>query len=270
MRNFFIRIVLLGLSLLLIASAALAQHNAAMTEEELYAVWQASFDKMDTTGDFDITDEEELAQLEKYYTEQTGLERKEDLIISSLPGEDDMPYEEALAFAKQALKEEYGVSEDELDAMGVYPRFMDYVYMEDESEWEFFFSSLTGTNISQDHDIPASGEYLVTFTSQSREVLLCVRYLPKAGISTSEALEARALARQAALEASKMSEADFSAYYQEGNVYCFDGEDVYTVLIYAKTADTPDGDGHVYQVNVGMGDDGSLSVLDLDYTDGVG
>ncbi len=234
------------------------------------AVWQVSFAQMVATGDFDVLDEQEFVELERYYIEQTGFKRKEDLTISSLPGADDISYEEALAFAKRTIMEKYNVPESELDAMGVYPRFIDYVYMDNESEWEFYFSSLTDADISQDHDIPVGGEYLVTFSSRSREVLLCVRYLPKVGISTSEALEARALDRQAALEASGMSEADFTAYYQEGDVCRFDGGDVYTVLIYAKTVDTPDGDNHVYQVNIGVGDDGSLSVLGLEYTDGLG
>lgn len=264
MKKWMLHAALLAAALALAVPAALAQEwNATpMTEEEMRAVWQASFDRMGTTGTVDITSEEELRQLEKDYTARTGLERKEDLVISSLPGAHDMPYEQALAFAKRALMEKYGVDEAELDAMGVYPRFIDYVYTEDESEWEFYFSSLTHMDIGLDHAIPAWGEYFVTFTAQSGEVLLCVQYQP-----TVSRDEARALARQAALAASKMTEAEFDAYYREGDVCCFEGEICYTVLIYTKTADTPDGDNHVYQVRV---DAESGEILSLEYTDGVG
>ena len=55
--------------------------------------------------------------------------------------------------------------------MGVYPQLMDYVYMDSESEWEFYFTPLRDTDVMLDHDIPAEGEYRVVIGAQSGHVL---------------------------------------------------------------------------------------------------
>lgn len=148
----------------------------AMTEADMLAIYQESFDKMGTTAEVDIMDAEELAAFEKEYAERMGVERKEDLVISALPGEDDMPYEEALAYARQLIFDAFATPESELDLMGVYPRLIDYVYMENESEWEFYFTPRRDTDIELDHDYPAPGEYRVHFGAQTGTVQLCNWY----------------------------------------------------------------------------------------------
>ena len=157
-----------------------------MTKEQMLDIYEENFAKMGTTSSIYYTAEslvdqaeldEWLVQWEERYTQETGFERKDDLIVSTTPGANDMPYDEALAYAKKLLMDKYGTPEEELDAMGVYPRLMDYVYMEDESEWEFFFTPMKDVDIDEDHDYPAPGEYRVNFQARSGEVLLCLWYI---------------------------------------------------------------------------------------------
>lgn len=159
------------LSMLLMGKAS------AMTEEDLHAIYQDSFSRMNTRYDYDIMTSGELAAFEAEYTHSTGRERKEDLIISSLPGERDMPYEEALAYARQLIMDTFGTPESELDAMGVYPALWDYVYMDRENEWAFYFSSVRDADLMMDHPTPGPGEYRVEFGAETGDVLLCIWYI---------------------------------------------------------------------------------------------
>ena len=71
-----------------------AQADGSMTFEEIEAIWEASSEKMNAR-----------AYAPAY---------------SKLPNEDDLSYGEALAIAKQAVYEKYGVAADFLDTIGVY------------------------------------------------------------------------------------------------------------------------------------------------------
>lgn len=151
----------------------------AMTVEEMQAIYQESFDKMNTTSTYlpELKTMDDLPAFEAEYKKQTGRDRKEDLVFTSVPTENDMPYEVALAYAKALIADKYGTPESELDAMGVYPCFMDYVYLPDESEWEFYFTPRRDTDIDSDHAYDGPGEYRVSFTAQSGEVGLCNWYI---------------------------------------------------------------------------------------------
>ena len=161
----------------LLLGMLLCTSACAMTEADMLAIYQESFDKMGTTANVNIMTAEELEAFEEEYTRNTGFERKDDLIVSTLPSPEDMPYEEALAYARKLVLETFGTPESELDAMGVYPRLMDYVYMQNESEWEFFFTPLRDTDIELDHFYPAPGEYRVHFGAQTGTVQLCNWYI---------------------------------------------------------------------------------------------
>lgn len=165
---------------------AVVWNETPMTAEEMLAIYDESFKKMGTTSSAYHTPEEIvdqadletwLVEFEKEYKENTGRDRKEDLVVSSTPGAHDMPYDEALQYAKKMLMDKYGTPEEELDAMGVYPRFMDYVYMENESEWEFYFTPRRDCDIDEDHDYPVGGEYRAHFTARSGEEVLCLWYI---------------------------------------------------------------------------------------------
>lgn len=160
--------VLLCLALVWTGSGALAQY--IMTGEEMHAIWQESFDKMNTEGALDIRTLDDLAAFEAEYTRRTGNERKEDLVFESLPMEGDMPYDEALSYARGLIADKFGTPESELDAMGVYPRLVDYIYMDHESEWEFYFTPRRDTDIHLDHSYDAPGEYRVVFGARTGTV----------------------------------------------------------------------------------------------------
>ena len=86
----------------------------------------------------------------------------------------------------------------------------------------------------------------------------------KAGIG---AMEAAAIGRQAALEDTGMTEADFIAYYRDPEVWQYDGLDRYVLYVFARTADKHDGDSRVCQIGI---DPYTGAVLSLEWTDGVG
>ena len=160
--------MLLCLLLAGLCSGALGEY--IMTEEEMRAIWQESFDRMNTTGALDIRTLEDLPAFEQEYSARTGRERKEDLVFESLPMEGDMPYDEALAYARRLILTKFGTPESELDEMGVYPRLVDYIYMDHESDWEFYFTPRRNTDVHLDHAYDAPGEYRVTFGAQTGTV----------------------------------------------------------------------------------------------------
>lgn len=251
-------------AVLLLGSAQAAEPAYLMTKDDMMAICQQSFDRMNTTMDMNLMTLDELPAWEKEYTQSTGRERKDDLIISSLPMEGDLPYEDALWMARNALMQRTGATEAELDAMGVYPQLMDYVYMENESEWEFYFTPRTNTDIMLDHDIPAEGEYRVTIGAQSRCVLDWHWYSNDKLTNTKLAR----LAEEAALAHSGMDQETFENTFAPGFVHHYNRDTgTCLVLIYTHTADQMDGDNHVYQVilNYQTGE-----TVKLEYTDGVG
>lgn len=81
------------------------------------------------------------------------------------------------------------------------------------------------------------------------------------------AMRAAAIGRQAALEDTGMTEAEFTAYYRDPDVWQYDDADSYTLYIFARTADMFDGDNCVCQICV---DPDTGEVLNLEWTDGLG
>lgn len=138
----FRRFLALLCAAMLLPVAALA--DGSMSFEEIQAIWEASSEKMNARA---------------YAPE-----------YSRLPGEDDLPYEEALAIAKKAVYDKYGASADFLDAMGVYPNF---VYDRWEIYWnsarDFFVPSYPANTRSSFDAV----EYIVTVSSPSGDVISC-------------------------------------------------------------------------------------------------
>lgn len=147
--------------------------------DELRSVWENSFSKMNTTGHFDAVPMEgfDLEGFEVEYRENTGLDHKDDLVISTVPEPGGLSYEQAYTIARTAIIERFGTPEEELDAMGIYPTFIQGVYETDYSEWEFYFSPRKNVNIDEDHSYDAPGEYRVEIQSPSGEVTMCNWYI---------------------------------------------------------------------------------------------
>lgn len=251
-------------AVLLLGSAQAAEPAYLMTKDDMLAIYQQSFDRMNTTMDVNLMTLDELPAWEKEYTKNTGYERKEDLIISSLPMEGDKSYEDALWLAKSALIQRTGATEAELDAMGVYPQLMDYVYMDNESEWEFYFTPRRDTDILLDHDIPAEGEYRVVIGANSGRTL-SFHWYHTDKLTNSKLVR---LVTEAAMAHAGMDQEAFESKFADGYVHHYNRDTTTClVLIYTHTADQPDGDSHVYQgiVNYQTGE-----VVKLEYTDGVG
>ena len=124
-------VVLVAVLILLLTAIALAFTYV----DELRAVWDQSFHRMDTTGTYNAVPMEEfdLKGFEEQYTANTGLDRKEDLVLSTIPEEGDLPYEKAYQIARAAIIAKFGTPEDELGEMGIYPSFIQGVYETDYS-----------------------------------------------------------------------------------------------------------------------------------------
>lgn len=254
----------IGAAMLLMSGAQAAEPAYIMTREEMMAIYQQSFDRMNTTMEVNLMTLDELPAWEKEYTRNSGYERKDDLIISSLPMEGDKPYEDALWLAKNALIQHTGAIEAELDAMGVYPQLTDYVYMENESEWEFYFTPRRDTDILLDHEIPAGGEYRVVIGAQSGHVL-SFHWYHNDKLTNGKLVN---LAKEAAMAHANMDQEAFDSRFANGYLHHYNREDgTCLVLIYAHTADQPDGDNHVYQLTV---DYRTGEIMKLEYTSGVG
>lgn len=81
------------------------------------------------------------------------------------------------------------------------------------------------------------------------------------------AMRAAAVARQAAMADTGMTEAEFTAYYRDPDVWLYPDMDSYLLYIYPRTVDTFDGDNRVCQICV---DPDTGEVLNLEWTDGLG
>ncbi len=119
-----------------------------------HEIWQESFLKMNTTGEINIISD---------------------------PTEDDMPVEEAIAMAREAIKEKYAATDAELDAMGVYPNFIgrDWEWSDgtEPDEWQIFISSRTDMSIDLSTErYGAAGEYRVYIDAEAKEVTYCHWY----------------------------------------------------------------------------------------------
>lgn len=136
--------------LLLLSITALAVGITLSVE----GMWQQSFEKMNTTGEIRNLSDETAAEI---------------------------PLEEAVEIARNAIIAKFGTPESELDAMGVYPTYAargwDGKTDDYPSEWEVFFSSRTDVDLDLDHtDYGPAGEYLVTINAETREVDICIWY----------------------------------------------------------------------------------------------
>lgn len=140
------RLLVLTVMLMLLCGTASADTlKTDMTEAEMTAIWQASFDKMGTYGDVN----------------QSG----------ELPEKGMMTYEHALDVARQSIFDKYGTPAEELDAMGVYP---DY-YLE---TWHLYFSPLTDGDVDRDPVYYAApGAYRVYVDAWTGEVTYCNWYM---------------------------------------------------------------------------------------------
>jgi len=238
--------------LLLCGTGALADTPAyIMTREEMQAVYEQSHQRMNTTGWFDIVTLNELPA--------DSLARR----ITSLPMEGDLPYDEALRLAKTILQDKFDIPAEELDAMGIYPRLLDYVHTDEESEWEFFFTPVRDIDFRMKHALPDGGEYLAVIGARTGNVINAVWY--RGGL-TEQVLEEKAW--EAALIRSEMSPQEFAEAFAPAFVHHYDQElGICLALVYHNTADQPDGDSHVYQVVI---DYRTGDVLGIEYTDGVG
>ena len=96
------------------------------------------------------------------------------------PTSEDLPLEEAAAIARQALKDKFAVTDEELDAMGFYPSYFeaevdDGTYY--PSSWRFLWSSKTNSDIAKDDDDHGpNGEYRVYMNGVTGEIDTCIFY----------------------------------------------------------------------------------------------
>ena len=116
-------------------------------------IWQQAFDKMGTWGEVWNIGE---------------------------PTEEDLTMEEAAAIGRNVLKEKFGVTDAELDAMGFYPSYFeaevdDGTYY--PADWRFLWSSKTNTDIAKDdYDHGPNGEYRVYMDAITGEIETCIFY----------------------------------------------------------------------------------------------
>ena len=238
--------------LLLCGTGALAEEPAyIMTREEMQAVYEQSHQRMNTSGWFDIVTLDEMPA--------DSQARR----ITSLPMEGDLPFEEALTLAKTVLQDKFDIPADELDAMGVYPRLLDYVHTDEESEWEFFFTPVRDIDFRMKHALPDGGEYLAVIGARTGNVVDAVWY--RGGLTEQILIEK---AWEAALLRSEMNPQVFEDTFAPAYIHHYDRElGICLALIYHRTADQPGGDNHVFQVII---DYDTGRVIELEYTDGVG
>ncbi len=134
--------------LLLLCATGLA---IGLTVEE---IWKQSFDKMNTTAVHEVI---------------------------SIPEEDDMTADEAIALAKEAIRNKYGTTDEEFERMGVYPAFYargwDGKVFDDPAEWQVYFSSRTDVNLDLDTLwYGPDGEYRVYINAETGEIMYCNWY----------------------------------------------------------------------------------------------
>lgn len=140
--------LVLTLILVLLAITGLA---ISLTLED---VWQQSFEKMNTSGHVNII---------------------------SQPEEGDMPVEEAIQIAKEALQKKYGLTEEQFAKLGVYPLFLargwDGQTADYPARWEVYYSSQQGKQLEfLQYQAEPMGDYLVYINAETGEVTYCNWY----------------------------------------------------------------------------------------------
>lgn len=139
--------MIIAIILILLSVTAVA---VGLTIEE---IWQQNFEKMGTTGE---------------------------IWSIGTPTETDLTMEEAAAIARSKLKTKFGVTDEELDAMGFYPSYFE-AEVDDgipyPSSWRFLWSSKTNTDIAKDDDNHGpNGEYRVYMHGETGEIDTCIFY----------------------------------------------------------------------------------------------
>lgn len=140
--------MIIAIVLMLLSVTALA---VGLTVEE---VWQQTFTKMGTWGE---------------------------VWNIGTPTETDLTMEEAADIARKELKAQFGVTDEELDAMGFYPSYF-AAEVDDgiayPSEWKFLWSSRTNVDLDLDYDdYGPNGEYRVYMHGETGEVDVCNFYV---------------------------------------------------------------------------------------------
>ncbi len=140
--------MIIAIVLMLLSVTALA---VGLTVEE---VWQQSFTKMGTSGE---------------------------IRTIGTPSENDLTMDEASSIARNALKTRFGVTDEELDAMGFYPSYFE-AEVDDgipyPSSWQFLWSSRTNVDIDKDDtDFGPNGEYRVYMHGETGEIDVCNFYV---------------------------------------------------------------------------------------------
>ena len=140
--------MIIAIVLMLLSVTALA---VGLTVEE---VWQHTFTKMGTWGE---------------------------VWNIGTPTEKDLTMDEAAAIARKALKAKFGVTDEELDAMGFYPSY--FAAEVDHgvaypSSWRFLWSSRTNVDLDLDYDdFGPNGEYRVYMHGETGEIDVCNFYV---------------------------------------------------------------------------------------------
>ncbi len=140
--------LVLALVLVMLAITGLA---ISLTLED---VWQQSFEKMNTSGRVNTI---------------------------SHPKEGDMPVEEAMQIAKDALQDKYGLTEAQFANLGVYPMFLargwDGQTADYPARWEVYYSSQQGKQLEfLQYQAESMGDYLVYINAETGEVTYCNWY----------------------------------------------------------------------------------------------
>lgn len=95
---------------------------------------------------------------------------KEDMFYNVMPGEDDIPLNEAIVLAYEMIEERYGTPRGTMEKFDYQVSFW-MVKEWEERQWEFYFFPKAG------EDAEALGEYRVRFMSPSKKIELCLWYV---------------------------------------------------------------------------------------------
>lgn len=139
--------MIVAIVLMLLSITAVA---VGLTVEE---IWQQSFDKMGTSGE---------------------------IWNIGNPTDQDLTMDAAAAIARKAIQDKFAVTDEELDAMGFYPTYIE-AEVDDgiayPADWRFLWSSKTNTDISKDdYDHGPNGEYRVYMDAVTGEIDTCIFY----------------------------------------------------------------------------------------------
>jgi hypothetical protein len=155
-----LRLVLLALALVSLCGTALGEDDAAALAQA-ERVYYTQYAEMATLyGSRELWTLEQKAQLDRLMLEAGFWDRHR-----SLPTEEDMPQEAALAIAKQAVLQEGSMDEQMLESFAVYTDFWTFTDESIPSMWDFLLHSPENLN--------EYGSYRVQINSPSGEIVDC-------------------------------------------------------------------------------------------------